>query len=148
VDLLKALSLSVQMRGFKPESDVMILRMVFGEGKLEPMLILYSLCSDAGLVIKGEDLKEFNLPPEGRKAKFLEYLKEYITKVEKLQELQKCIPVRAVRLERLCSVIPETPRLDRLLRYGASRERNIDRTLNQLERVQRIRLGQPLPPKI
>lgn len=35
-----------------------------------------------------------------------------------------------------------------LLRYEASIERNFDRTLNQLERLQRIRLGQPVLPKL
>ena len=37
---------------------------------------------------------------------------------------------------------------DRLLRYEASIERNFDRTLTQLERVQRLRLGQPVLPKL
>jgi len=38
--------------------------------------------------------------------------------------------------------------LDRLLRYEASLERTFDRTLNQLERLQRMRLGQPVPPPV
>jgi hypothetical protein len=40
--------------------------------------------------------------------------------------------------------VPEAPQLDRLLRYEASLERAIDRTLTQLERLQRMRLGQPV----
>ena len=42
--------------------------------------------------------------------------------------------------------IPDAPGLDRLLRYEASLERVFDRTLSQLERLQRMRLGQPVPP--
>jgi hypothetical protein len=40
--------------------------------------------------------------------------------------------------------------LDRLLRYEASLDRSFDRTLSQLERLQRMRLGQPVPvlPKV
>jgi hypothetical protein len=38
--------------------------------------------------------------------------------------------------------------LDHLLRYEASLERAFDRTLSQLERLQRMRLGQPAPPSI
>ena len=34
--------------------------------------------------------------------------------------------------------------LDYLLRYEASLERNFDRTLGQLERLQRMRLGHPV----
>jgi hypothetical protein len=38
--------------------------------------------------------------------------------------------------------------LDRLIRYETSLERAFDRTLTQLERVQRMRKGQPLPPQL
>jgi hypothetical protein len=38
--------------------------------------------------------------------------------------------------------------LDRLPRYEASIERSFDRTLTQLERIQRMRLGQPVAPPI
>ena len=51
------------------------------------------------------------------------------------------------KLEELCRNVPEAPRLDRLLRYEASLERAFDRTLNQLERLQRIRLGLPVPQR-
>lgn len=37
---------------------------------------------------------------------------------------------------------------DGILRYEASIERSFDRTLSQLERLQRIRLGQPVLPKL
>jgi len=44
--------------------------------------------------------------------------------------------------------VPDAPRLDCLLRYEASLERAIDRTLTQLERLQRMRLGQPVSSPI
>jgi hypothetical protein len=37
---------------------------------------------------------------------------------------------------------------DHLLRYEAALERNFDRTLTQLERLQRMHLGQPVLPKL
>jgi len=57
-----------------------------------------------------------------------------------LKEYQKVEGVRRV--------VPESPALDRLLRYEVSLERSFDRTLTQLERLQRMRLGQPVPPRI
>jgi hypothetical protein len=123
--------------------------MVFGEGKVcEPMLVLYGLCSDPGTLVKDKDFKEFDLPPEGRKVKFLETLNEYITKLDKIPGIEKPIHARTKKLERLCSFVPEATRLDRLLRYGASLDRSIDRTQSQLERLQRMRLGQPVLPKL
>jgi len=38
--------------------------------------------------------------------------------------------------------------LDLLLRYESNLERSFDRTLSQLERLQRIRNGQPVPPTL
>jgi hypothetical protein len=40
------------------------------------------------------------------------------------------------------------PGLDLLLRYETSLERNFDRALTQLERLQQMRLGQPVAPPI
>jgi hypothetical protein len=44
--------------------------------------------------------------------------------------------------------VPDSPELDRLLRYLTTLERSFDRTLSQLERLQRMRLGQPVLPKV
>jgi hypothetical protein len=45
-------------------------------------------------------------------------------------------------------IAPDMMPMDLLLRYGASIDRELDRTLKQLERCQRMRLGQPVPPSI
>jgi hypothetical protein len=46
-----------------------------------------------------------------------------------------------------CEVL-NSPEMDALLRCQASIERSIDRTLSQLERLHRMRLGQPVLPKL
>ena len=51
-------------------------------------------------------------------------------------------------MEKLRLSIPEGPGLDKLLRYEAALDRSFDRTLSQLERLQRMRLGQPVPPSV
>jgi hypothetical protein len=51
-------------------------------------------------------------------------------------------------MEVLRQHVPLTPQFDRLLRYEASLERSFDRTLSQLERLQRMRQGQPVLPKL
>jgi hypothetical protein len=43
---------------------------------------------------------------------------------------------------------PDMMQMDLLLRYGPSLDRELDRILKQLERRQRMRLGQPVPPSI
>jgi hypothetical protein len=51
-------------------------------------------------------------------------------------------------IESLRGNVTYAPQLDRLLRYESSLERAFDRTLNQLERLKRIRKGQPVPPTL
>ena len=48
-------------------------------------------------------------------------------------------------LETTAALVPWPEAPDRLLRYEGTLERAFDRTLAQLERVQRLRLGQPVP---
>jgi hypothetical protein len=46
------------------------------------------------------------------------------------------------------AMIRKEPSPELLHRYETSLERQIERTLNQLERLQRMRLGQPVPPPV
>jgi hypothetical protein len=52
------------------------------------------------------------------------------------------------RIEFLPTDFPDATKLDRLLRYETTLERNFDRTLSQLERLQRLRKGQPISPTV
>ncbi len=53
-----------------------------------------------------------------------------------------------IEIEKLRQSVPDSPALDRLMRYEASLERAFDRTLSQLERIQRMRKGQAVPPPL
>jgi len=54
------------------------------------------------------------------------------------------IDAERMKLESLRRNVPDGPQLDRLLKYEARINREIDRTVTQLERLQRMRLGQPV----
>lgn len=56
--------------------------------------------------------------------------------------------VEGMRLSALAALVPRGEIGDRLQRYEGSLERAIDRTLSQLERLQRLRAGQLLPPPV
>ncbi|HEV1996290.1 MAG TPA: hypothetical protein VGR03_18290 [Candidatus Acidoferrum sp.] len=64
------------------------------------------------------------------------------------QQVRASIETTRTQPEVLRDNIPDAPTLDRLLRYEASLERSFDRTLSQLERRQRMRLGQTVLPEI
>ena len=52
------------------------------------------------------------------------------------------------RLHAAKALVPKQEVIDRLQRYEASLERSFDRTLSQLERLQRVRRGQPVLPAL
>ena len=90
---------------------------------------------------------DFDLPLPDREKKFLSYLRQLIDSYKELEErMDKYFGARE-SWESEAALVLEQRKLDRLLRYSASLERDFDRTLVQLERLQRIRKGQPvLPP--
>lgn len=67
--------------------------------------------------------------------------------IQRLTEIQNALnesqPERT-ELEQLRRNLPDADRMERLLRYEASLERAFDRTLAQLERLQGMRVGQPV----
>ena len=50
------------------------------------------------------------------------------------------------RLQAITALVPRPEVTDRLQRYEGSLDRSFDRTLSQLERLQRLRLGQRVLP--
>jgi hypothetical protein len=123
---------------------------LFGEKRTSPFRAMYVVCANPGTppIAKHEEFKEFDLPPEGRKVKFLEFLGAEIDRLERHGKLMKDYSAHQERMESRSAGIPEANRLDRLLKYSATLERDFERTLNQLERLQRIRKGQPVPPTL
>jgi hypothetical protein len=75
-------------------------------------------------------------------------LKEEIKRLEDLKESAENLEERRNKLRRDISLVPQSDRLDRLLRYEAHLRREREHTFSQLERLQRMRLGQPVPPPI
>ena len=75
------------------------------------------------------------------------FLEEVEQEIRRLQH-DKSIESERTRLETLRQYVPDSPQPHRLLRYEASLERSFDRTLTQLERLQRMRLGQLVPPPL
>ena len=86
--------------------------------------------------------------PEEYKKCFLEKVADERRRLERYKKMRPSIESNRMKLQALCRNVPDSPRLDSLLRYGASLERTFDRTLSQLERAQRMRLGQQVAPRI
>jgi hypothetical protein len=76
-----------------------------------------------------------------------EFLRELEDEIERLNRYKTNESERR-KLLALSRSVPDAMQMDRLLRYGTSLDREMDRTLKQLEKLQRMRFGQPVPPSI
>ncbi len=152
LELLKDLRTHIEARGFAPESDKVTLTKLYGrhdeENWQHPLFHSYLLWTRCA-AFPEEQRKEKGLPsPEECKESFLAEVKEEIKRLERHQKQQSTVVHAKLELESLRRGVPEGPQLDRLLRYAAAISRDFERTLNQLERLQRMRRGQAVPPPI
>jgi hypothetical protein len=92
--------------------------------------------------------KEAATDPDQLKERMREALAAEVDRLKKLQCLQGLIEVGKIESSADAARIPSQEVSDRLLRYEAHLSREFDRTLSQLERLQRMRMGQPVPPTI
>ncbi len=148
IALLKTLYKLMELRGFDPVVDSGIISRCYGLPDSIELVALYNFYSSSNDSIRKEIGSEHDLPKEERVRKVLDFVQESISHFEEMDKKFKSFNVHGDRLERTSANVPESARLDRLLKYSASLERDFDRTLNQLERLQRIRTGQPVPPQL
>jgi hypothetical protein len=79
------------------------------------------------------------------KAIMLAFIEAEIKRLTKIEKVLEAIDRRRIEYKTSAAVIPGQEALDRLVRYEVHLSREIDRILNRLERLQRMRKGQPLP---
>jgi hypothetical protein len=149
---LGALQAGIERHGFNPAKDMPILTTLYGdfnEQHWQVDLFKIYLVLEGGSRIADDIRKQRELPsPQEYRRLFLHALNCEIERLDRYKKERTSIEFRRTKLEALRRSVPESPRLDSLLRYGASLDRTFDRTLSQLERAQRMRLGQPVPPSI
>ena len=152
LELLAELRETVQRNGFDPDSDLIILEKLYGEYDEDDwkktLLNTYMSWQTTSLVSEDERASKGYASPAECKENFLEELDQEIDRLERYQKAQVLMQANRRKLESLCRNVPEASALERLLRYEANLERAFDRTLSQLERLQRMRLGYPLPPPV
>jgi len=93
-----------------------------------------------------DDERQRNQSPEPEQCRksFLADVENEIRRLERYKSIER----EKIRLQELRRTVADPSRPDYLLRYEAQLERSIERTLNLLERRQRMRLGQPVPAPI
>ena|ERR1700730_11604921 len=152
LDLLEKLKSGIERDGFDVEWDKPILTNVYGEYCEEEwrdnLFGTYLYWMAKCHCPEENDEEQDKSALEKCKNQFLQELEKEIDRLKRYQKDRASIESSRMTLMSLSRSVPETMQQDRLLGSGASIDREIERYLKLLERQQRMRLGQPLPPSI
>jgi hypothetical protein len=152
LELLTELEQGIDTNGFDEELDCLLLRTIYGDPSRRHVRLTlqdkYSSWLDTARVDEEERAREGYATPENCKQNVLLLIKSEIVSLKQDQKKRESIKSELAKLDILRQSVPDSRGLDRLLRYETHLSREIDRILNRLERLQRIRKGQPLPPQV
>jgi len=152
VNLLNELKEDIKVRGFVPEEDNVILTKLYGrdeEQNWQHALLSSYLQWSRVAAVSEEERKQNGLPSsEEAQEGFLSELRGELRRLGRYAKKQATILARQLKLQSLGQRVPYASQPDRLLRCETSLDRSIERKLNRLERLQRMRLGQPVLPPI
>src|SRR5262249_23929142 len=141
LELMKEMREAIEDNGFDPKSDAQILTQLYGEPSREKwqrtLFDSYQTWLVTAQCPEDERQQHGYATPEQCKKSFLAELDGEIKRLERHKKARASVESERMKLEKLRQHVPLTPQFDHLLRYEASLERNFDRTLGQLERVQR-----------
>ena len=152
LDLLEDLKSGIERDGFEIECDKQILTTLYGEYRKEEWRDTL-FCSYLYWLVKSE-CPDKTVPKQDRasseecKEQFLQELDREIRRLDRHKKGRASTESARMKLVSLSRSIPDAVHLDHLLRYEVTLDRETDRLLRRLERLQRMRLGQPLPPPI
>ncbi len=148
LDLLSELQENLKTNGFSSDEDQKILHTIYGTGKPSEQDFpnVYAIWSTRANCSE-EDRQKNGYSSSGQCV--TKVLDATANEIRRLRQ-QGQIDSTKAEISKLRGSIPGDPNSDsdRLLRYEANISRELDRTLNQLERAQRMRLGQPVFPAI
>jgi hypothetical protein len=150
--LLAQLREQIEKDGLNPENDKTILERIYGDR--EENRLCDDFCDDYLILLtisqfsEEERLRKRCVSPEQCRKKILQGIDKEICRLKRYREVRISVEAVRTQVEALRHSIPDAPGLDRILRYEAHLDRAWDRTLSQLERQQRIRLGQSVLPPI
>jgi hypothetical protein len=152
LELLAELRQGIAERGFNQERDWEILTQLYGnrdeESVQETFFDTYEVWRCTSEVSEEERERKGYATPEECKEDVLGEIDHEVHRLKAYKKRRASVESARAKLEVLRRRIPDTPESERLLRYEASLERSFERTLSQLERLQRMRLGHAVPPPL
>ena len=150
VRLLLKLQNGIRSRGFSETRDCSILAKIYGDDlDLDGTFRnFYKSWLNTSRVLEQERQCKGYATPEQCKEKVLSEIDAEIRRLRNYREGQAIMESERTKLEISRRKVPVSERLEALMRCEAGLERGFERGLNQYERIQRLRRGQPATPRI
>ena len=152
LSLLLELQQQIAANGLDKENDIVALARIYGDRTeiraREDLYDLYLAWVATAETLEEERTRGGYASPEQCRENVIRGIKAEARRLKHFQTKKGSVEAARTQLEILSRSVPDGPGLDRLLRCDASLERAFERALSQLERLQRMRLGQPVPPRI
>jgi hypothetical protein len=135
-----------EITGFQGDREPPMLMRIYG--KAAPFGILHLFRFNSTLAKAARNGKEGAQSAEELKESMVGYLDSEIERLRLLVHRAERWLLRRREYEAIAALAPSEQAMDRFIRYGAHLSREVDRLLNRLERLKRMRLGQPGPPTV
>jgi hypothetical protein len=152
IEMLSGLQELLAENGFNPENDKNILVEIYGGRSTdlfrENLYDHYDAWQYTSETSEEEREHEGYASPEECRSNIIGEIKKEVCRLRKYQREQRSIEAKRTELEVLSRIVPDVAAVDRLLRSEVHLSREYDRLLSRLERLQRMRLGQPVLPRI
>lgn len=150
LELLAELRQDIEKNGFQQKRDNSILEKLYGNNQYSRDRLRddYAMWFDTAQLSEEERAREDYATPDDCKQNVLDGIRDEVRRLRALHKRHTHFQFQQNEIEIARRSIPDAPWLDRVLRYEASVERAFDRTLAQLERLQRLRRGQPVAPRV
>ncbi len=150
IHALKLFRGGVARFGFHKDDDPWLLMKVYGldHDQAAPLGIFRTVQLNSKLATGVLNKPGISYSPEELKKNTIEILDREIKRLEGQEMLQESMDKERAPSRVLAALVPPQETMDRVVRYEAHLSREFDRILNRLERVQRMRRGQPGPPTL
>jgi hypothetical protein len=149
IELLQEIRSSVEARGFNVAKDRDVLKKLYGidsDGKARSGLFSFYLLAASCASVRHEGKQ--NTDPDALKKHMIELLDEEIRALTALRNAVLDLERERRKYRVAQALFSCQAAMDLYIRYDTHMSRETDRLLNQLERLQRMRKGQPPPPQL
>jgi hypothetical protein len=152
LQLLEELWKGIQNRGFNREQDGSLLRAIYGDPERhhlrQTLQDEYSIWLDTACLAEEVRTAQKSAPPEECKLKVLQSILAEIKRLEKYKNKPESRESERTKMEIFRQSVVASRGMDLFLRHETHLSREIDRIMNRIERLQRMRKGQPPPPQV